>query len=75
MTWTGIFNWQETVSSEFTAIVSPNILHRLLSLDVVEPSAQYSVFCCTLNLGLISLEEELRILATTDKVSPIKNKS
>ena len=71
----GIFNWQETVSSEFSAIVSPTILHRVWSRELVEPLARYTVFCCKLNLGFTFLEEELQILASTDTVSPIKNKS
>lgn len=74
MTSSGILIWQVTVSSEFSVRVSPTILHRLLSQVLVEPLARYTVFSCKLNLGLIFLEEELQILATTDKVSPIKNK-
>lgn len=69
---TGTCSWQETVSSEFGAIVSPTVLHRFLQQVLVEPLALYTVFCCKLNLGLIVLEEELQIVATTDKVSPIK---
>lgn len=68
----GIFNWQETAFSDFGLIVSPTIFSRVLVMMLVCFSQLYTVFCLSLNLGLMSLEEELKILATTDKVSPEK---
>lgn len=70
MTSAGTINWQETVSSELGAMVSPTILHRLRLLQLVEQPARYTVLCCKLNLALICLEEELQILPTADTVSP-----
>lgn len=71
----GIFIWQDTVSSEFSFIVFPTILHRLWSLMLVEPWAQYTILFCKLNLTLVSFEEELQAVPTTDTISPARNRS
>lgn len=74
MTSTGIFTWQETLSSEFGFILSPTFLNKVFSLDVEEQPARYTILSWSLNLGFMSLEEELQILVATDKVSPDKSK-
>lgn len=71
----GIFIWQDTVSSEFSFIVFPTILHRLWSLMLVEPWARYTILFCKLNLTFVSFEEELQAVPTTDTISPAKNRS
>lgn len=74
MTSSGIFIWQEMVSSESSLIVFPTILHRLWSLTLRETWAVNTVLFCKLNLAFVSFEEELHTVPTMDKISPVKNK-
>lgn len=71
----GIFIWQDNVSSAFSLRGFPISLTSFSYWRLTELWARYSILCSKQNLTFVSFEEKLQAEPKTDTMSPMKKSS